>query len=86
MSQRVAAGTLFPQAPGPPVCSPPQIIGLVQSQGAHGLEPLQPDQLPAGPLPCWERYAALMEACLAPDPASRPKFEQIVQELGCGHC
>ena len=49
-----------------------QIISLKQRPGA----------LPAGPLPCYDQYCALMAACLAHQPAARPSFEDAVQQLG----
>ena len=58
-----------------------RIIGTVQGSGRHGLAPPDPAALPAGPLVCWLRYAALMEACLAPDTAARPSFDEVVREL-----
>lgn len=69
---------LPPHMPSPPL----QIIALVQGCGGRDcLPPPDPKQLRAGPLPCWQRYAQLMRACLAPEPENRPKFDAIVREL-----
>lgn len=34
-------------------------------------------------LPCLPRYLALMQACWAADPATRPTFAQIIPHLRC---
>ena len=54
----------------------------MQNQGCSGLRVPPPDQLPAGPLATYTAYRELMEACLAPEPAARPHFDAIVQQLG----
>lgn len=59
-----------------------QIIAKVQNQGCSGLRVPPPDQLPAGPLATYTAYRELMEACWAPEPAARPHFDAIVQQLG----
>jgi hypothetical protein len=58
-----------------------QIISLVQSSGTSGLALPPPDQLRPGALACYPQYVALVQACWARDPADRPHFDAIVQQL-----
>lgn len=63
--------------PPPPL----QIITLVQASDVDRLELPPRDRLPAGPFPGYARYAALLQACRAHDPATRPRFDAIVSRL-----
>jgi hypothetical protein len=58
-----------------------QIISLVQSSGTSGLTLPPPDQLRPGALACYPQFVALVQACWARDPADRPHFDAIVQQL-----
>lgn len=59
-----------------------QIIALVQSRGAEGLEIPSPSELPAGPFFQYPDYVELMTACWAREAESRPRFDAIVAQLG----
>ena len=59
--------------------NPFQIANAVLS--GQRLQPPAPDELPAGELVVYDAYVALMESCWREDPAARPTFEAIVQEL-----
>lgn len=76
------ARALWPPA-SPPV-PPLQIIVLVRERGTDSLPPLPRDQLPGGPLSCYDEYVALMRHCRNADPEGRPSFDEIVARLRCG--
>ena len=40
-----------------------------------------PDDLPAGPLQCFEEYVTLMRRCWAVDPADRPRMDEVAHRL-----
>ncbi|GAB4815800.1 hypothetical protein N2152v2_002846 [Parachlorella kessleri] len=54
---------------------------VTQDKEGSGLVIPPPDALPAGPLPCYDQYVALMKACHSRDPAQRPTMDQVVTAL-----
>lgn len=82
-----AAQRPIPEANSQRACPPAplQIITQVQTHPtSSGLRIPSAEELPAGAFPGWAQYLELMEACWQRDPAERPSFDAIVQQLRCG--
>lgn len=67
--------------PCPPALRP-QIISVVQRTGGSGLAVPASGDLAAGAFTCYPQYVRLMQACWCHEPAGRPQFGAIVEQLG----
>ena len=62
-----------------------QVVIIVVEQKKRPVVPEEED-MPTPPPTCWTRYRDLMERCWASDPADRPTFEVVINDLRWVHC